>query len=185
MVARVLDKEQILRESSKVFRQLTDCCLTIPDDLFFKMPGEQWSVAQNVAHLIISLKTTVAAYALPKFLVRLIGGRPNRPSRSYDELVEKYLAKLAAGGKASGRFVPKKIHSSYSRDQVLNKWLKVTEDYLEAIRRNWTTEQFDQYIVKHPLLGRITLRELCYFTIFHTRHHLEIIQSRINIADLN
>lgn len=185
MIARILDKEQILRESTIVFRQLTDCCLTITDDLFFKIPGEKWSVAQNVAHLIVSLKTTVAAYALPKFLVRLIGGKPNRPSRSYDELVEKYLAKLAAGGKASGRFVPKTIHPSHTRDQMLNKWLKVTEDYLEAITKNWSTEQFDQYIVKHPLLGKITLRELCYFTIYHTRHHLKIIQSRINIADLN
>lgn len=175
---RILDKEEILRESAAVFRQLTDYCLTIPPDLFFKEPAEKWSIAQNMVHLIISLKTTVAAYALPKFLVRLIGGKPNRLSRSYDELVEKYRQKLAAGGKAQGRFVPKKIHPSHTREQVVNKWQKVTEEYLEAIKKNWATEQFDQYIVKHPLLGKITLRELCYFTIYHSRHHFEIIKSR-------
>jgi hypothetical protein len=178
MMARILDKEQILRESAAVFRQTTDYCLTIPNDLFFLSPGEKWSIAQNMVHLIISLRTTLAAYALPKFLVRLIGGKPNRMSRSYEELVEKYKAKLAAGGKARGRYVPKKIHPSHTRDQVLHKWLKVTEEYLEVIKKKWTTEQFDQYIVKHPLLGKITLRELCYFTIYHTRHHLEIIKSR-------
>lgn len=175
---RILDKEQILHESAAVFRQMTDYCVAVPGDLFFMMPGEKWSIAQNLAHLIISTKTTIAAYGLPKFLVRLIGGKPNRASRSYDELVEKYRAKLAAGGKAQGRYVPKKIHPSHTREQMISKWLKVTEDYLEAIRKNWTTEQFDQYIVKHPLLGKITLRELCYFTIYHTRHHLEIIKSR-------
>jgi hypothetical protein len=177
-MGRILDKEQILHESSAVFRQMTDYCITIPNDVFFKEAGEKWSIAQNLAHLIISQKTTVAAYALPKFLVRLIGGKPNRPSRSYEELVEKYSAKLSAGGKAQGRYVPKKIHPSHTRDQMLNRWLKVTEEYLEAIRKNWTNEQFDQYIVKHPLLGKITLRELCYFTIYHTRHHLGIIKSR-------
>lgn len=177
MMTRILDKEQILRESAAVFRQMTDYCLPIPKELFFKEPGEKWSIAQNLVHLIISTKTTVAAYALPKFLVRLIGGKPNRPSRSYDELVEKYRQKLAAGGKAQGRYIPQKIHPSRSKEEILNKWLKVTEDYLEAIRKNWTTEQFDQYIVKHPLLGKITLRELCYFTLYHTRHHLEIIKS--------
>lgn len=183
---RILNKEQIIRESDAIFRQLTDYCLTIPDDLFFKEPADKWSIAQNVAHLIIALKTTVAAYALPKFLVRLIGGKPNRPSRSYEELVEKYRQKLAAGGKAQGRYVPKKIPPSYSRQKLLNRWQKVTEEYLEAIRKNWSTEQFDQYIVKHPLLGKITLRELCYFSIYHTRHHLEIIKKRAgHTTDLN
>ena len=28
-------------------------------------------------------------------------------------------------------------------------------------------EQPDQYLAPHPLMGRITLRELCYFTIYH------------------
>lgn len=181
---RILDKEQILRESAIVFRQLTEYCVTIPKELFFKEPAEKWSMAQNLAHLIISLKTTVPAYALPKLLVRLIGGKPNRPSRSYDELVEKYRQKLAAGGKAGPKFVPKKIAPSFTREAMLNKWLTITDEYLEAINKNWSTEQFDQYIVRHPLLGKITLRELCYFTIYHTRHHLEIIKSR-NTVSLN
>lgn len=171
-----LNKEEILRESASIFQQLTDYCIRVPDDKFFREPGEKWSVAQNLAHLIISLRTTVAAYALPKFLVRLIGGKPNRLSRSYEELVEKYRAKLAAGGKARGRFVPKSFRPSYSKEKLIGRWLKVTEEYLQAIRQNWTTEQFDNYIVKHPLLGKITLRELCYFTIYHTQHHLSTIK---------
>jgi hypothetical protein len=181
---RILNKEQILNESAAIFRQMTNCCIEVPNDLFFQQPVEKWSMAQNLAHLIISMKKTVAAYALPKILVRLIGGRPNRQSRSYDELVDKYRQKLAAGGKAQGVFVPAAIHPSRTKDELLHKWLKVTDEYLAAIRNNWTTEQFDNYIVKHPLLGKITLRELCYFTIYHTRHHLEIIKSR-NTDQLN
>lgn len=181
---RILDKEQILNESAAIFRQMTDYCIEVPNDLFFLQPAEKWSIAQNLAHLIISMKKTVAAYALPKLLVRLIGGRPNRLSRSYDELVEKYRQKLAAGGKAQGQYIPSAIHPSRTKDHLLQKWLKVTDEYLTAIRNNWTTEQFDNYIVKHPLLGKITLRELCYFTIYHTRHHLEIIKSR-NTDQLN
>jgi hypothetical protein len=183
-MSRILDKEQILFQSEAVFRQMTDYCLAVPDDIFFKEPAGKWSIAQNLAHLIISTKKTVAAYALPKFLVRLIGGKPNRNSRTYEELVAKYSAKLAAGGKAEGRFVPASIHPSRTKLHLMDKWLKITDEYLNAIRKNWTTEQFDHYIVKHPLLGKITLRELCYFTIYHTRHHLEIIKTR-NTTSLN
>jgi hypothetical protein len=175
---RILNKEQILEESEAVFRQLADYCITVPGDIFFKQPSEKWSIAQNLAHLIISVKTTVAAYALPKWMVRFIGGRPSHDSLNYDELVTKYLDKLAAGGKAHRRYVPSKIHPSRTKDKLLNQWTRVTHEYLTALRQNWTTPQLDRYIARHPLLGKITLRELCYFTIYHIRHHLEIMRSR-------
>jgi hypothetical protein len=36
--------------------------------------------------------------------------------------------------------------------------------------------KLDNFIAPHPLLGKITLRELCYFTIYHTQHHLHNIK---------
>jgi hypothetical protein len=49
-----------------------------------------------------------------------------------------------------------------------------------AIDKKWADSQLDQYIVPHPLLGKITLRELCYFTIYHTYHHLAIVKERVS-----
>jgi len=48
------------------------------------------------------------------------------------------------------------------------------------IEKKWKEPQLDQYIAPHPLLGKITLRELCYFTIYHTKHHLNIIKERLS-----
>jgi hypothetical protein len=31
--------------------------------------------------------------------------------------------------------------------------------------------QLDQLILPHPLLGKLTLREMLYFTIYHVQHH--------------
>ena len=47
------------------------------------------------------------------------------------------------------------------------------------IYKKWKDAQLDQYIAPHPLLGKITVRELCYFTIYHTQHHLNIIKERL------
>jgi hypothetical protein len=60
----------------------------------------------------------------------------------------------------------------------MHNWNKVTTRHIAAIQKNRTEDDLDNYLVKHPLLGRITLRELCYFTIYHTQHHLNIISSR-------
>ena len=48
-----------------------------------------------------------------------------------------------------------------------------------AIEKNWKDTQLDQYIVPHPLLGKITLREMGYFTIYHVQHHDAIIRERL------
>lgn len=172
-----MNKEEIIRRSKEIFHQFTDTCLEIPDDKFFFQPKEKWSIAENADHLTRAIKTTQLAYSLPKFLVRIITGSPNRISRSYEELVAKYKLKLEQGGKASGRYIPKV--SASKKFPLMQQWQKGNEQYLESLDLNWRDPQLDQYLAPHPLLGKITLRELCYFTIYHTEHHLNIIKARL------
>jgi hypothetical protein len=176
-LSHTLHKDEIIRESEKAFHRFTAFCEGLPAERFFFQPADnKWSVAQNLQHLAISVKTTTAAYALPKFLVRLIGGKPNRPSRTYPELVAKYQRKLADGAKAKGRFIPRPVKPGTKKEDLVNNWRQFTTIYLQALKKNWPDELLDHYIVKHPVLGKITLRELCYFTIYHTEHHLNIVK---------
>lgn len=151
-------------------------CSSLSGEKFFHQPGDKWSPAQQVKHLLTSAEMTRLAYVLPKFMIRFIGGKPNRPSRSYDELVAKYNLKLEKGGKASGRYVPKPIPESYGQKKLLEQFNRSMQQFANTLQKNWTDPKLDQYLAPHPLLGKITLRELCYFTIHHTYHHLNSIQ---------
>jgi hypothetical protein len=166
--------EQQLQKAAKLF---TSYCSTLPDNAFFHQPSDKWSPAQQVRHLITATNTARVAFVLPKFIVRWIGGKPNRPSRTYDELVAKYKSKLQQGGKAQGRYIPKPIPASYGKDRLLKSFATSMQLIAMTIQRNWNDDQLDKYIVPHPLLGKITLRELCYFTIYHTEHHLNSIRT--------
>ena len=170
-----MTKTEILTAVENSFASLTQTCNGIDENIFFMQPDEKWSVAENMQHLIISTKMTALAYRLPKFIVRLIGGKPNRPTRTYEELKDKYYKKLADGGKASGVFVPKPIEIKYGKKKIMDNWQNATTSLINALTQKRTEKDLDNYLAKHPLLGRITLRELCYFTIFHTEHHLEAI----------
>jgi hypothetical protein len=170
-----MTKDAIIAASEKIFSAFTDQCNSMNDIVFFDKPTSKWSVAENVQHLIVSTNTSTLAFILPLFVVRLVAGKPNRESKTYDALVDKYKAKLAAGGAASGRFVPKPIAIKAGKEKLITDWNKATQKYLAALLKNRTENELDKYLVRHPLLGKITLRELCYFTIYHTRHHLEII----------
>ena len=151
-------------------------CSSLSDEQFFYQPPGKWSPAQQVKHLIIAADNTRLAFALPKFIVRWYAGKPNRLSRSYDELVAKYKLKLAQGGKASGRFIPKQISASYGKQKMHDQFNRSMDKLMQTIKSKWKEQQLDQYIAPHPLLGKITLRELGYFTIHHTYHHLDSIQ---------
>lgn len=172
-----MNKEQLLSESEKAFQRFTECCNHINEQRFFHQPEGKWSIAQVVLHLTTSVKTTTAAYGLPKFLVSLIGGKPQRPSNTFNEVVDKYTDKLKKGGKASGRYIPRNLTASYGKEKLLTNWKLSTTNYLDILKKNWDNGELDQYMAPHPLLGKITLRELCYFTIYHTDHHLKIINS--------
>jgi hypothetical protein len=173
-----LNKEEIIKQLHSAKEEFTGFCSGIDTDLFFRQPIEKWSVAQNVKHLIISANTTRLAFSLPKFIVRIYAGKPNRSSRSYDELVNKYKTKLQQGGKAGGRFVPAIISLKEGKEKMLGSFSKSMIRLIDNIENRWSDNQLDQYIAPHPLLGKITLRELCYFTIYHTYHHLNIIKER-------
>jgi hypothetical protein len=175
-----LSKEEILKELKVISNEFASFCSTIPDEIFFKQPSEKWSVAQNVTHLITSANMTKLAYRLPKFMVRLYTGKPNRPSRSYNELVAKYKLKLEQGGRASGRFVAKPVSPNQGKEKILHTFNTAMEKLENAVQKNWNDQQLDKYLAPHPLLGKLTLRELCYFTIYHTEHHLNIVKERLS-----
>ncbi|MEO7983554.1 MAG: DinB family protein [Bacteroidota bacterium] len=173
-------KEEIILALEQISNQFSSCCSNINEEIFFHQPPTKWSVAQNITHLITSANMTKLAYRLPKFIVRLYSGKPNRPSRSYDELVSKYKVKLAQGGRASGRFVAKPVSADAGKEKILHDFKKAMESLENVIQKNWTDPQLDQYLAPHPLLGKLTLRELCFFTIYHTEHHLNIVKDRLN-----
>lgn len=172
-------KKEMLSHLEQKRNEFTNFCAGINNDNFFRQPAEKWSVAQNVTHLITSAKMTSLAFRLPKFIVRFYSGKPNRKSRSYDDLVAKYKLKLDQGGRASGRFVAKPVTADTGKEKILASFTKAMERLQFAIDKKWDDPELDQYLAPHPLLGKLTLRELCFFTIYHTEHHLKIIQERL------
>lgn len=145
------------------------------EDVIFELnPNGKWSIGQHLKHLIQSVAPINQAFYLPKFMLGWIFGKANRPSRSYDELVQRYLDKLASGGVATGRFVPKPILLA-EKKKLLSQY-EAHKNILINHLQGFTESDLEIYIAPHPLLGKITLRELMYFTIYHTEHHLTLIR---------
>ena len=137
-------------------------------------PPEKWTAAQQHDHLCRSTKPLILATRLPHFLLRVIFGKANRPGRTYTELVEKYLMKLQQGYKAKGSYIPPVIHA----DQRHFLTRELTRN-ISSICKNldkFSEEDLDKFILPHPLFGKLTMREMMYFTIYHALHHENIVK---------
>ena len=178
----VLTIDEIEQQLYAATTEFNSYCSALSDEKFFHQPAGKWSPAQQVKHLIAATNMAGLAFSLPKFIVRWYGGKPNRNSRTYDELVAKYKLKLEQGGKASGRYIPKPIPANYGKEKLLAHFKKAMDKIVITLKKKWEEPQPDQYIAPHPLLGKITLRELCYFTIYHTQHHLSSITMMTRIT---
>lgn len=40
---------------------------------------------------------------------------------------------------------------------------------------SWTEQDLDTVLLPHPLLGKLTVREMLYFTIYHAQHHQMLV----------
>lgn len=172
----IQDKPQIISSLNEKVDAFNDFILPLNKEQFEATPGNKWSAGQNLDHLIRAIKPLQLAYGLPKFALRVLFGKTNRPSRTYDEIVTKYKNKLAAGGRASGPFIPPVILFE-KKEELLKKYEEQKQNLIAKIEKQ-SEKDLDVYILPHPLLGKVTLREMLFFTIHHNEHHLESLKNR-------
>jgi len=162
---------RLLKESHSSFvnyiRGLTN------DEFLFSHP-QKWTAGQQLEHIYLSVRPVVLALGLPKLLVRIVFGVANRPSRTYDDLVGKYLKTLENGGKSSRPFIPKAVAVNQKESIIAGLNKKV--DALCSRTESFTEKELDALILPHPLLGKLTMREMLYFTIYHVGHHHQAIK---------
>ena len=133
----------------------------------------KWNWEEQVVHLTKSIKPLSFGLKLPVMIFRWKFGRPNRPVRTFDEVVERYLAKLPNLVGANPDYAPKK-EAPVAKDVAMSLYKKESEKLYKAIE-TWDEWQLDNFLVPHPLLGKVMVREMLYFTIYHTQHHLMIL----------
>jgi hypothetical protein len=169
-----MNKAEIITQLQHNHQQLADYIQSLSIDEFLFRNGHKWSAGQHADHIVRSISPVNMALGLPKIAPRLLFGKANRPSKTYNELVEKYKDKLAKGGAASGRFVPKEI--GLQEKHLLPKAIiHYTHELCNKVEK-MSEEELDTYLLPHPLLGKLTFREMLYFTAYHAEHHYGLVK---------
>ncbi|MFT3844013.1 MAG: DinB family protein [Lacibacter sp.] len=176
-----LNKFQILNHAENTISDITEICRQMDDHLFF-YKSEQWSAAENLEHLSLTLYRSWFGIFTPKFLLKWKFGKPMRSSSHYEELENEYYNKIEEGYQTEARYIPVIREEKGAKEKLIQRFEQIAKKYLDQVRYYWEDENMDNYQLPHPVLGMITVRELLYFNLFHNTHHYKTIRNRKNEA---
>ncbi|HWM93007.1 MAG TPA: DinB family protein [Thermoanaerobaculia bacterium] len=171
----------IVRELRALHAQSRDFWNSFSTPDFFSPLGDAWSPADNVRHLLKSNRPVARALGMPKALLLIRFGAGLRDSRTYPEVRERYLAALASGVQA-GRFAPKPLEASDQTEEQRSSLMASLDEVSESLTRSvsgWREWPLDRLRLPHPALGRLTVREMLFFTLYHNLHHVQNVARRI------
>jgi uncharacterized damage-inducible protein DinB len=146
----------------------------IPAQEYFTRQGEVWSASDNVDHMIKAIKPLVKALKLPRITLQAMFGKSDESSRTYEEVCKVYRDEIAKGAKASGRYLPNEEIPEENQEGTKQKQLALLSEVIEkliSVCEAWDESALDQYRLPHPIIGKLTIRETLFFTIYHNLRH--------------
>lgn len=146
------------------------------DNLFEKAASDgKWTTGQQLEHLIKSVSPINLGLILPKKVLKWKYGTTDRSEMNFDQLRELYIDKLEKGAKATKPYIPEPVLKS-RKNELIRKYQSEKEKLIKALEK-WDEDIISQIVAPHPILGNLTIRELMFFTIYHTYHHLNSMKS--------
>lgn len=173
-----MNKETIKKELTEKHKEFVDYINSLSDnDILTTKNNQKWSAGQHLEHIYLSVRPVNMALLLPKIFMRLFFGKPTE-KRTYEQLVNDYQNVLKNGGKAGALYIPKSVSISKKQNLIINltKLVVALNRKIDKI----SEEDLDKHNLPHPLIGKTTIREMLYFTIYHVQHHQKAIKENLN-----
>lgn len=141
------------------------------DKFWEKGPDGKWTVGQHIQHLTDSIKKLNHALSFPTFFLKYKFGKSNRDVRTYEQVVQKYLAKLVENKERAKKYNAAVITPSENKFNHLLKTLNIQNKKLQYKTNMMSDKKLNSLILPHPLMGKMPLREIIMWTAYHTEHH--------------
>ena len=174
-----MHKDDIVLKLEEKHQTLINWLEGIDNDKWLEGPEGKWTVGQQALHLLQSIKPLNDALSMPKFILKYKFGKANREVRDYNAIVTRYLERLKdAQGKTYKGSQNMKVPTVKEKEYILNR-LQVENKKLQyKTQKRWSDKQLNTYILPHPLMGKMPVREIIMWTAYHVEHHTKILQDK-------
>ena len=179
-IATPTNKQSIADTLERLDDEIGDYFEGLSIEEFFAPQGAAWSPCGHLHHLIKSVVPVAGAMRKPRFVLRLLFGRSRVGSGEFESVRSRYQEALGSGLQA-GRYGPSEkpdpLPPEARRGRTLGRWRRAGGELLAALGR-WSEDELDRYRLPHPGIGKLTVREMLFFTVHHNAHHARRVHER-------
>lgn len=171
-----MDKTDLVDLLETKHQELFNWLKNQPEENWEKGPTNKWTTSQHILHLINSLQLLNKALSYPKFILKYKFGVCNRPLRDYKTVVKKYNDKLEKNQDRAKKFNQKLKTPTLKQRETLLTLFQIQQKKLQYKTKKISDKNLDTLVIPHPLMGKLTLREIIMWTAYHTQHHTETLK---------
>jgi hypothetical protein len=135
----------------------------------------KWSAVQHIQHITKGIGAFCKYLALDKNIIVNRFGITTRNSRTPEEIFLAYRKRLAEGAVSTPPFNPQESEG-ISLETERKTGERILQEMIASLQ-DWSDDELDRYVCPHPNLGKMTTREMLYFTILHADHHTNSIKN--------
>lgn len=147
------------------------------DEKFIFAPKGKWQTCEHLDHLTQSAQKVKYGISLPKLFLRYKFGKPNRPCRTENQIIDRYREKLA--NLAPGTLAPMQLTKSpvSKKQECIQEYLAAGKALSKSLSK-WNDKKIEKYLIPHPLLGRMHVKEMLIWVSYHNYHHLNTLKEK-------
>lgn len=164
-----MNKEEIVKELGTHYGAFVDFVEGLNEEQLRFRTENKWCAHQQLTHIVLCVKPLAQVYSMPEQMIEQTFGRTSRQNLSYDEVLKSYKEKLTDGGTAPKQYIPNPEKEKSAPELIVS--LKRHISNLSEKVQQMDENTLEQLQIPHPLLKKISLKEMLYNAIYHVQHH--------------
>jgi hypothetical protein len=160
-----MTKQQLVDAFLKNHRDVVAYIAAMPADKLDVSVNGKWPPRQQLGHIYLTIVPFTRALASKEFIAEKFG-KAERAGWDMDTVRANYLQ--------TSRKAPEVYDPVLNAPTDIAELQGKIEDTLAVIQQhfeNYTEEDMDSLVLPHPLLGKLSIREMFYLMSYHPLHH--------------
>jgi len=174
-----MNKSEIAQLLDQTHNSMLEYLANHEDSKWDKGPDGKWTTGQHIVHLIQSISALNKGLKIPGLVLQYKFGKANRGPREYMTIINRYNEKLKGVEKGVVSPLSKNMPSTPpdGKQEIINRFTEEKDKLLKMLNSK-SEKALDKYLIPHPLMGRMLMREIIMWTAYHTEHHQKVLKEK-------
>lgn len=138
----------------------------LSDKQFSYRYQQKWTAGEHLQHILLTILPFPRVFSSKQF-IRDTFGTIDRQAWDYDTVLQNYAQTSL---KAPEAFLPKD-EVRYDQKATIIASIQQQLNAINDLLGQYSEEELDNLVLPHPLLGKLTIREMLYLMSYHPLHH--------------